>query len=412
MLQVLEKQIDELKPWEDNPRLNDHAVSAVAKSIAAFGFNVPILCDQNLTIVAGHTRWKAARQMGLASVPVIVLDMTDEQRKAFAIADNKTAEIADWDFPKLRDVLEELRLEGCDLHDLGFSDANLRKILLGEEINEDDLPPLPESPQSKAGDIFRLGRHLLLCGDSSNRLVLQELMREKTVSIVIGGAPCFNQKGFGDWKTIEDYLGDMRAVMQNCSGFLKDGGVFFWDIGSSSSTHHNLPSYHARLFEEEGLEYLDTIAWIRPGVSPLNKRNAHIERNRFYYPANQWISILVYRKPGPMPRMTYEGSRYMSDFPSDVWEVQHLTNPLEKPDHPAVCPLEIPYRALMAYTQDGDVVLDPFAGSGTTLIAAEKAGRIAMLVERQPKYCDVIIQRWQDFTGDKASKLPGHGGLA
>jgi len=149
MLRVMEKEITDLHPWEANPRINDHAVKAVAGSIKTFGFNVPILCDQNMTIVAGHTRWKAAKKLGLDKVPVIVVEMTDEQRKAFSIADNRTAEIADWDFPKLRDVLEDLQAEDFDLHDLGYSDADLRRMLFKDEADEDDLPPVPESPRPK-----------------------------------------------------------------------------------------------------------------------------------------------------------------------------------------------------------------------------------------------------------------------
>lgn len=140
MLQIQEMQLSKLKPWEDNPRLNDQAVSAVAQSIRTFGFNVPILCDQNLTIVAGHTRWKAAKELDLKVVPVIVLEMTDAQRRAFSVADNKTAEIADWDFPKLREVLAELSSEDVDLGELGFSDEELRRYLGDVGKDEDEMP--------------------------------------------------------------------------------------------------------------------------------------------------------------------------------------------------------------------------------------------------------------------------------
>ena len=128
-MKVQEIETDRLKPWADNPRVNEHAVDAVARSIRTFGFNVPILCDQNLTIVAGHTRWKAAKRLGLPSVPVIVLEMTDAQRRAFAIADNKTGEIAGWDFPKLEQVLTQLRSEKFDLRSLGYPDAELLALL-------------------------------------------------------------------------------------------------------------------------------------------------------------------------------------------------------------------------------------------------------------------------------------------
>ena len=128
-MEVQQIKTDRLKPWSDNPRVNEHAVDAVARSISNFGFNVPILCDQDLTIVAGHTRWKAAKKLGLQSVPVIVLEMTDAQRRAFAIADNKTGEIARWDFPKLEQILTQLQSEKFDLCSLGYSDAELQALL-------------------------------------------------------------------------------------------------------------------------------------------------------------------------------------------------------------------------------------------------------------------------------------------
>jgi hypothetical protein len=129
MLQVQEIELEKLIPWDSNPRLNEHAVDAVTQSIRSFGFNVPILCDQDLTIVAGHTRWKAAQKLGLEKIPIIVVEMTDAKRRAFAVADNKTAEIADWDFPKLKEVLEELRAEDIDIRSLGFSDEEMRELI-------------------------------------------------------------------------------------------------------------------------------------------------------------------------------------------------------------------------------------------------------------------------------------------
>lgn len=129
MLKIQQMEPSKIKPWEDNPRINDEAVDAVAKSIKSFGFNVPILCDQRLTIIAGHTRWKAAEKIGMKSVPVIVLEISETQRKAFAVADNKTAEIADWDYQKLRKVLEELKNKKINLPSLGYCQAELQALL-------------------------------------------------------------------------------------------------------------------------------------------------------------------------------------------------------------------------------------------------------------------------------------------
>ena len=129
MLTVREIEVERLKPWEENPRINTHAVDAVAESIRSFGFNVPILCDQNMVIVAGHTRWKAAKKLGLASVPVIQMDMTDVQRRAFAVADNKTGELAGWDYGRLEKVLDELAAAKVELPSLGFSEGELQARL-------------------------------------------------------------------------------------------------------------------------------------------------------------------------------------------------------------------------------------------------------------------------------------------
>jgi len=398
-------KIEDLRPWENNPRVNEHAVDAVGKSIEAFGFNVPILCDQDGTIIAGHTRWKAAKKLGLEKIPTIVLHLNAEQRKAFSIADNKTAEIANWDFPKLREVFDDLRSEEINLHSLGFSDEDLRRILLHEEEDENELPQFPEVAKTKPGDLFELGRHRLICGDASDEFFFHKLISNNVLDLIIASPPRFNHKGMGNWKTIDSHIRDIRNVVELCAQHLKPGGVAFWNIGSSSSTHHNLPCLHAQQFEKAGMEYLDAIAWARSGANFSVKRSAHIVKNKYYYPAHQWEPILVYRKPGPMPRMNLEGSRYMADFPTDLWEVAAVTNPLDTNKHPAVGPVEIPFRAIMAYTQKNACVLDPFAGSGTTLIAAEKSDRRALLIEINPVFCDVIIERWERVSKKNARFL-------
>lgn len=154
MLNIQNIKISLLKPWEDNPRINDEAVAAVAKSIESFGFNVPILCDQQFTIIAGHTRWKAAKKIGMTSVPVIVIEITEDQRKAFAIADNKTAEIADWDYPKLRKVLAELKNIKISLPSLGFCQAELQALL--SQQRQFDWKAFEERLKAKVASVYVL----------------------------------------------------------------------------------------------------------------------------------------------------------------------------------------------------------------------------------------------------------------
>ena len=409
MLEVQQMRVSGLKPWQDNPRLNDHAVDAVARSIESFGFNVPILCDQKATIIAGHTRWKAAKKLGMKSVPVITLEMSESQRRAFSVADNKTAELADWDFPQLREVLEELRCEDIDLGNIGFSDEDLRLILKDTLWNEDEIPELLEESQIEVGDMFLLGRHKLLCGDSRKKDNINLLTDSEKMDMVFAGPPCFNQRLYAHWDRYQDYHIDMQHVVNNIRGVLKAGGVLVWHVANDSSSNHDLTSHHSKLLEESGLVYLDTIAWVKSRANYSTQRNTHIRRNRCYYPAFQWEALLVFRDPnGKMPKMTREGVEYMSKYHTNVWEVSSIMNQIESYGHPAVSPVEIPYRSLQAYTGLNASVLEPFGGSGTTLIAAEKVGRRAFVLEQVPAYCDRIIRRWEMMVGRKAKLLSRH----
>jgi DNA modification methylase len=407
-MQVVEADVDALKPWEDNPRINDHAVGPVAESIRTFGFNVPILCDQNMNIIAGHTRLKAAQQLGLEKVPVIVLDMTEKQRRAFSIADNKTAEIADWDFPKLRDLLDELRSEDFDLNSLGFSDTDLRRMLFKRKgQDEDDIPEATEAARVKPGQIYALGEHRLICGNACEKATTELLLQNQQIDMIITSPPRFNNRGMGDWECFESFCADMERCVRALSGHLTESGVVFWTSGNSGMISSNLACLYARLFENSGLEYVDTIAWVKPGIKFTSHRTDHISKNSLYYPAHQWEPILVYKKPGAMRKMLADGQKYMLNFQSDVWEINAVNSPGNEFAHPAVAPIELPYRALQAYSGQGHIIMDPFAGSGTTLIAAEEAGaeRKAYLIEINPAYCDLAIERWERYTGRHAELL-------
>jgi len=407
MLATEEIEVQRLKPWDNNPRKNDHAVEAVARSIETFGFNVPILCDQQFMIIAGHTRWKAAKKLGMAAVPVIRLTMTESQRKAFAVADNKTAEIADWDVPKLGALLEQLRNEVIDLSVMGFSDEELRQLLAEETGDENELPELPENPKTKMGDMWSLGRHRLLCGDSRDRSSATRLVGENTVTHAFAGAPCFNQKDYARWEDYDAYTDDMARVIGSTSARLKAGGIFVWHVGNDSTNHHDVTAHHSRLLESAGLVYIDTIIWRKSSANYTIPRNAHIQRSGRYYPAFQWEALLVYQKPGgPMPKMTRKAIEYMTDYHTNVWDIPPVSNPAEQRGHPGSCPVELPYRCLLAYTRPNERMFDPFAGSGTSLIACEKSSRVALVVERIPAYCDMIVSRWETLTGGVAERVP------
>ncbi|MCC6156901.1 MAG: DNA modification methylase [Deltaproteobacteria bacterium] len=399
MLKVQYLKTENLRPWPENPRKNDHAVEVVAKSIKAFGFNVPIVCDHNFVIVAGHTRWKAAKSLSLAEVPVVVVELSDPQRRAFSVADNKTAEIADWDFPGLRQILKGLESDEVSLDAIGFSNEELRRILDDDDAKE-NIPAIAEKTEIRFGDRFELGSHRLICGDSREPSSIHLGVDERPVDHIFGGPPYFNQREYAQWSSYDEYLTDMQKIIVNCFDNLKDGGVVTWNIANGVETDHNHVAHHASMFEDAGFRFLDTIVWVKPHANYSVPRNLHIQRNHLYYPALRWEALLVYQKPGPLTRMTDQSARYMADHHSDVWEVAPVTKQQESYGHPAVCPVELPYRSILAYAGPKSArILEPFGGSGTTLIAAEMAGRSAILVERKPEYCDVILRRWQKFTG-------------
>ncbi len=235
--------------------------------------------------------------------------------------------------------------------------------------------------------------------------MVKALIGEIQINHVFGGPPYFNQRVYAQWGEYKDYLSDMRLIIGNCIDILNEGGIIVWNIANDCTEHLDLVSHHSRLLEEEKLVYLDTIVWIKSGANYSNPRNFHIRRNRCYYPVFQWEALLVFQKPGDMPKMTREGVTYMISHHTNVWEIPQITNQMDKFGHPAVCPVEISYRTMMAYSGEEATVFEPFGGSGTTLIAAEKASRKAFLLERNPSYCDLIVRRWEEFTGKKAELL-------
>lgn len=393
----------ELNPFDRNPRVNDHAVDAVARSIREFGFNCPIVIGPDNRICAGHTRWKASMKLGLETVPVLRVDsLTAERFIAFNIADNQTASLAMWEKSTLKELLDELRESDTDFENLGFSDTDIRKLFMEEDetVLPNTVDPSTVEAKTHTGDLIALGQHHILCGDSRNLASVQYLVGNRQIDHIFGGPPYFNQRMYAQWETDDAYQADMQAILTNCHSIAKEGTVIAWNIASGSRIDHI--SHNSILMEKVGFKYLDTIAWVKAGANFDIRRSCHISTSGCYYPALQWEAVLVYQKPGLMPKMDRQGQSYMKSYQTNVWEVTQITHQKEKIGHPAVCPIEIPYRTMQAYTRKGETVFEPFGGSGTTLLAAEKAGRVAFLMEQHPVYCDVIIRRWEELTGGKA----------
>ena len=387
--------IERLLPYIRNARTHSEAqIAQIAASIAEFGFTAPILAGSDGVIVAGHGRLAAARKLGLASVPVVVLEhLTPTQRRALVIADNKIAENAGWDEELLRLELAELQEADFDLALTGFDADELLEIMAGEETtteghtDEDAAPEVPVTPVSKPGDVWIMGKHRLLCGDSTDDASYDTLLGTERVAMIFQDPPynvdyanTAKDKLRGTNRPIlNDNLGDgfqdfllaaFKPALARCNG-----AVY---VAMSSSELDTLQS----AFRAAGGKWSTFIIWAK-NTFTLGRS----DYQRQYEP-------ILYGWPEGATRH-WCGDRDQGD----VW---HFNKPRVNDLHPTMKPVELVERAIRNSSRPGDVVLDPFGGSGTTLIAAEKSGRQARLIELDPKYVDVIVRRWQEYAGSQA----------
>lgn len=377
--------VEKVIPYANNPRKNEAAVAKVAVSIKEFGFRQPIVVDENYVIIVGHTRLLAAKQIGLNSVPVHVAEgLTESQIKAYRILDNRSNQEAEWDDALLTIELGDLESKGFNLELTGFDLDELNKLLLTENEcykADDSIPKLEEKIVTKSGDLWVLGkRHRLLCGDSTKPESIDTVMCRNRAHMIFTDPP-YNvdyQNDAGN-KISNDNLGDefYNFLLNSCKNMLKvcDGAIY---ICMSASEIHTLH----KAFKEAGGHWSTFIVWVKN----------HFSLGRSDY-QRQYETIL-YGWP--------EGSKHHwcgDRNQSDVW---NFDKPSSNDLHPTMKPVELVSHAIENSCKIKDFVLDPFAGSGSTLIACEKFNRSARLIEIDPKYCDVIVRRWQELTGGNA----------
>jgi DNA modification methylase len=384
-------------PYARNPRRNEAAIAKVAASIKEYGFRQPIVVDEEMVIIAGHTRLQAAQQLGLSKVPVhIATGLTNTQIKAYRLADNRTAQEAEWDEELLGLELGELAEQGFDLDLTGFDGDELEKLLSeideGGLTDDDDVPELPETPVSKNGDVWVLGNHCLICGDSTDAAVLDTLLDGQLVDMVFTDPP-YNVN-YGDTakdkirakggakasrKIMNDNLGnEFEAFLTDaCANMLRvtKGALY---ICMSSSELDTLQS----AFRASGGKWSTFIIWA--------KNTFTLGRSDYQ---RQYEPILYGWK---------EGNDHYWCGARDQGDVWFFNKPQKNDLHPTMKPVELVCQAVKNSSKSKDIVLDSFGGSGSTLIACEKLGRYARLIELDPAYCDVIVKRWEEFTGKSA----------
>ena len=437
------RDIDQVRPYPGNPRQNDEAVDAVAASLREFGFRQPIVVDGEGVIIVGHTRWKAAKKLGLAKVPVhVATDLRESQVKAYRIADNQTAAIAEWDYELLPIELSSLQEMDFDLNLLGFDQEELARLMSGDVqqglTDPDDVPAPPDAATTQPGDLWILGNHRLLCGDSSKAEDVNRLLEGATIHLcntdppynvrveprsnnaIAAGLSSFpasnaieaadargmHHQGFDlarhkskahathrklrakDRPLVNDFVSDeefdrlLEAWFGNIARVLAPGRSFY--IWGGYANCANYPPVLKRC----ELYFSQAIIWVKE--HPVLTRKDFMGNHEWCFYG--WREGAAHKFYGP-------------SNVSDVWSVKKV-NP-QSMVHLTEKPVELAVRAIQYSSLAGENVLDLFGGSGSTLIAAEQTGRNAYLMELDPLYCDVIVQRWEKFTGKKARRISG-----
>ena len=381
MEKIEQVSIELLIPYANNARTHSDAqVAQIAASIREFGFTNPVLTSDDNTIIAGHGRVMAARKLGLTQVPVIRLShLSETQRKAYILADNKLALNAGWDDNLLSIELADLKDLGFDTDLTGFSADEIAALMPVEVTegltDEDEVPEAPIDPVTKLGDVWLLGKHRVMCGDSTSIDAVEKLMAGQKADMVFTDPP------YGvDYKGINN---DDRGGLEN---LLRGAfGNYFATSKSGAACYVFHSDKCADIFHcvfREFFHFSSVIIWAKNSLT----------LSRTDYQSQHEPCLYGWMKDGA--HSFYGDRKQVSVWKFDKERVEGHTTPK---------PVALIERALQNNSKGGDVISDFFGGSGSTLIACEKTGRIARLMELDPKYCDVIIKRWQDFTGKQAT---------
>lgn len=383
-MEIQEFGIDEIKPYEKNPRKNEDSVKFVANSIKEFGFNVPIVIDADNVIVAGHTRWKAAKQLGLEKVPCIKKDdLTPAQIKAFRLADNKVGEFSQWDMELLGDELKDLG-DVFDMGDFGFFDPMMDDAPTGDDddFDPDKAAEEIENPVSQPGDLWLLGRHRLIVGDSCDEATIKRLCGDAQIDLYLTDPPYNVAYKGGTGLTIENdnmdsasFLAFLTDAYAAADSVLKPGCAFYiWhascEVGNFYQAMLNIPGWMPKQY----------LLWVKDTFT-LGRQDYQWKHEPCWY---GW-------KDG--------AAHYFVDDRKQS-TVLEFDKPKRNGEHPTMKPVELFEKLVENSSRPGENVLDSFGGSGTTMVACEKLGRKAFLCELDPKYADVIVKRYINLHGN------------
>jgi len=392
--------IDLIKPYEKNAKKHPtKQIKQIAESIKEFGFNQPIVIDKNNIIIVGHGRWLAAKELGFDEVPFLKVDLSEEQAKAYRLADNKLNE-SDWDMGLAIEDLKELSPEMFDL--TGFD-----KDLLIEPDDKDDIIPDNAPTVAQKGDVWELGRHRVMCGDATKKEDVEKLM-DKEAKLCFTSPPynMANKSYYNEYKDnleSQKYIDFNIKVIKNVQDFIK--GFLFWNISYNKNSKDDWIIIFNNILKETKFRFLENIVWDKGHGMPITQRDGLTRRYEMVLAGIDEDILnheIDYNYLGTNERGVVFNKRTLKKL-SNYWYIDTFKSQNEI--NKACFPVALPVKGIILMTKDNDIVLDPFIGSGSTLIACEKTNRICYGMEIDPKYVDVIIKRWEDYTGNKAKKV-------
>lgn len=382
-------EIEKLKPYKNNARTHsDEQIEKIAKSMKEFGFINPVLVDGDLNVIAGHGRILGAKKLGMKEVPCLFIEnLTEEQKRAYIIADNRLAEDAGWDKELLKIELEDLKNMNFDITLTGFELEDFDFSMDETEVIEDEFDEtVPEEPTSKKGEIYKLGKHFLMCGDSTDINDVEKLMNGVKADMLLTDPPYNVDYEGGNGLTIQnDNMDDetfrefLRVSFFNANSVMKEGAVFYiW--------HADSEGYNFRgACHDIGWKVRQCLIWCK-NTLVMGRQDYHWKHEPCLY---GWK----------------EGASHLWASDRKQTTVLEFDRPSVSKEHPTMKPVGLFDYLIKNNTKKDDIVLDLFAGSGTSIIACEQNGRIAYSMELDPKYVDVIISRWEKLTGQQAERI-------
>ena len=404
-MNIQEIEIDKVIPYHNNPR-KDQAVDKVASSINEYGFQQPIVVDKNMVVIVGHTRLLASKKLGLTKVPVFVADLSETKAKAYRIADNRLNEDSNWDMDLLSLEITDLLDQNFNIDTLGFDSAELDKILENDKeyfTDEDEVPEPPEEPTAKLGDIYELGSHRLMCGDATILETVNKLMDNNLADLILTDPPYNVNYGGGrargstpkgavvkahgeilnDKMSPEDFDKFISSIFENYNKSTKElSSIYVFHPDTKTEAKITFERFFAEYFKKSA-----TLIW--------NKGHAGLGYAD-YRPSHE--PILYGWKEG-------KGSHYWCGDKTKKTVLDFSKGSTQAYVHPTQKPVNLLEELIINSTKGQDIILDFFGGSGSTLIASEKANRKCFMMELDPKYVDVIIKRFENFTKIKAKKI-------